>query len=161
MAGARRSYTKAQSSLDSAKRDLEENRILFEKGIISRSEFESAQQAYANQKLDFTASEENLAAVMDKASPENIEISRMELANAEASLNEVRDKLSRTTIYAPVSGIIIMPTSTGEGGSQGPKRVDSGTSVSQGGILVSIGNLDGLSVKSKVDEIDIGKIDLI
>jgi len=159
VAGARRSHTKALSSLDSARRDLEENRILFEKGIIARSEFDSAQEAYANQQLDFTASEENLAAVMDKASPENIEIAKMELANAEASLNEVQYKLNRTTIYTPVSGIIILPTSTGEGGTQEQKRVDAGTSVTQGGILVSIGNLDGLSVRAQVDEIDIGKID--
>ncbi len=159
VAGAKRSHTKAISSLDTAKRNLEENRILFEKGIISRSEFESAEESYNNQKLDFAASKENLAAVMDKASPQNIEIARMELANAEASLNEIKSKLAQTTIYAPVSGIIILPTATGEGGGQEQKRVDAGSSVSQGGILVSIGNLDGLSVKAKVDEIDIGKID--
>ncbi len=41
----------------------------------------------------------------------------------------------------------------------GQKRVESGVSVNQGDILVSIGNLDGLSVKARVDEIDIGKID--
>ncbi len=46
----------------------------------------------------------------------------------------------------------------GENGG-GQKRVEPGVSVNQGDILVSIGNLDGLSVKARVDEIDIGKID--
>ncbi len=162
VSSSRRSFTKAQNSLDAAKRKLEESRLLFEKGIVSRSEFESAESDYENQQMDFTAARESLDAVMEKASPENKNISGMELANARTSLDEVEQKLKNTVVYAPVSGIIIIPTGgNGNGMNDGgeKKRMEAGVSVTQGDILVSIGNLDGLSVKTRVDEIDIGKID--
>lgn len=162
VSSSRRSFTKAKNSLDAAQRKLEESRLLFEKGIISRSEFESAESDYENQQMDLTAARESLDAVMEKASPENKNISGMELANARTSLDEVEQKLKNTVVYAPVSGIIIMPTGGNDGGMEGgsgKKRVEAGVSVNQGDILVSIGNLDGLSVKARVDEIDIGKID--
>ena len=157
VAGARRNHTRAKNSLDAAKRKVEENRILFEKGIISRSEYEAAQETYTNQKLDFSASTENLEAVLDKASQENIDIAKMELINARAGFEEVRKKLSQTVVYAPVSGIIIEPTA-GNSGQKDNGRIEAGSSVSQGAALVSIGNLDGLSIETQVDEIDIGKI---
>ncbi|MBU0972983.1 MAG: PAS domain S-box protein, partial [Proteobacteria bacterium] len=75
---AKRSLTKARNSLDTSKRKLEESRVLFEKGIISRSEFESSENEYVNQQMDFTASEEALESILDKGNKVNVEIGRME-----------------------------------------------------------------------------------
>ncbi len=154
---AKRSFTKAGNSLDSSKRKLEESRILFEKGIVSRSEFQSAQSEYTNQQLDLIASKEALDSILYQASKENLDIARMELANARTNLEDLQKKLDLSTIHAPVSGIIIK-RSKGRDGDKEFKDVEPGMSVSQGDVLISIGNLDGFSIKARVDEIDIGKI---
>ncbi|MBA3012903.1 MAG: PAS domain S-box protein [Proteobacteria bacterium] len=158
VSNAKRSLTKARNSLDTSKRKLEESRVLFEKGIISRSEFESSENEYVNQQMDFTASEEALESILDKGNKINVEIGRMELANARVNMEEIEEKLTRTIVHAPVSGIVIKPATEGGTGQGGSKTVEPGLSVSQGEVLLTVGNLDGLSVKTRVDEIDIGKI---
>lgn len=159
VSNAKRNFTKTRISLDASRRKLEESRILFEKGIIAGSELESAESDVTNQQMDLKASEESLASVLDKGSKENVDIARMELVNARVNLEEIQEKLSMARVDAPVSGIIIKPAQQNSGsGSGGSKALEPGLSVSQGEVLVTVGNLDGLSVKSKVDEIDIGRI---
>jgi HlyD family secretion protein len=154
---AKRNFTKTRNSLDGSRRKLEESRLLFEKGIIAGSELQSAESDFTNQQMDLKASEESLASVLDKGSKENVDIARMELANARVNLEEIQEKLSSARVDAPVSGIIIKPARQ-KSGSGNNETVEPGFSVSQGEVLLTVGNLDGLSVKSKVDEIDIGKI---
>jgi PAS domain S-box-containing protein len=159
VSNAKRNFTKTRISLDASRRKLEESRLLFEKGIIAGSELKSAESDFTNQQMDLKASEESLASVLDKGSKENVDIARMELANARVNLEEIQEKLSRSRVDAPVSGIILKPARQNSGkGSGGSKTLEPGLSVSQGEVLLTVGNLDGLSVKSKVDEIDIGKI---
>ena len=77
----------AEASLREAKSSYERNKLLFEKGIISKSEWDKAVSAYeiaqANQQSAF-----------------------FNVRSAGASVSEARDNLSRTTIYAPMSGTI-------------------------------------------------------
>ncbi len=157
VSSAKRSFTKASNSLDTSKRKLEESQVLFDKGIISRSEFQSAQAELFNQQLDFAASKEALDSVLFQANQENLDIAQMELANAKANLDDLQKKLTQAKVSAPVSGIIIKP-SQGQGKNKESKEIEPGLSFSQGDVLMSIGNLGGLSIRSKVDEIDIGKI---
>ncbi len=158
MSRARRSVTKAKKNLDRSKRKLAETKVLFEKGIIAASELESAKMEYFNQQLDFTAVQEQLDGELAKGNKENVDIAEMELKNARVSVEEIEAKLGQASICSPVSGIIILPTQ-GSSKEEKNKLVEPGISVSQGAILLSVGNLDGLSVKAKVDEIDVGKID--
>ncbi|MCP4680901.1 MAG: HlyD family efflux transporter periplasmic adaptor subunit, partial [Desulfobacterales bacterium] len=157
VSSAKRSFTKASNSLDTSKRKLEESQVLLDKGIISKTEFKSAQTEYINQQLDFTASKEALDSVLNKANRENLDIARMELANAKANMEEIKEKLTGATIHAPVSGIVIKP-SQNQGKTKESKEIEPGLSISQGDVLMSIGNLDGFSIKAQVDEIDISKI---
>jgi len=159
MSRARRSFTKAQKSLDRSKRKLEESRLLYEKGIIAASELESAKMECFNQQLDFTAVQESLDGELAKGNKETVDIAEMELKNARVSVEEIERKLKKAYIYSPVSGIIIFPTQA-TSKEEKNKPIETGSSISQGAILLSVGNLDGLSIKSKVDEIDVGKINL-
>ncbi len=155
VARAKRSFIKAQSSLEHTKRKLKETKLLFEKGIISASEFKTSEIEYFNQNLDFAAVQEELDGVMKKGDRENLDIAQFELENAKVNLKEIEEKLKYAIVSSPVSGIVIQPT---QGGDSKNKSIEAGTSVSQGEILFTIGNLEGISIKAKVDEIDIGKI---
>jgi HlyD family secretion protein len=155
VSSAKRSFTKAKNSLETSKRKLKETDLLFKKGIIPASEFESAKIALFNENLDFAAAQEALDGVIKKGNKENRDIAKFELTNAEVNLKEIKDKLAHATVYSSVSGIVIQPTQSGEAKN---KSIEPGISVTQGEILFTIGNLEGLSIKAKVDEIDIGKI---
>ena len=154
---ARRSLRRANNSLDQSRRELKENQSLFEKGIISRSELDSAVQELANQEMDYAASKESLDNILEKGNQENQDIAKMELENVRVNRLEIEEKLKTTVVRAPVSGIVIQPASTGIGSGES-KVLAPGLSLSQGEAMVIIGNLEGFSVKTKVNEIDIGKI---
>ena len=155
---ARRSLTKTKNRLENLKRKLEESKILHGKGIISGTELDSAKEEYINQQMDLAASEESMASILEKGNQENLDIARMEMANARVVLEEIEDKLTHAVIPAPVSGVIIKPQLADGLGQGQSKSIAPGRSVTQGDVLVAVANLDGLSVKAKVDEIDIGKI---
>ncbi len=154
---ANRSLTKTQASVDSAKRKLAESKNLFDKGIIPRMEYDSAKEQLSNLKLEFKSSQEELASVLNKGSEENVKVAVLELDNARVKLLSLESQIKRASVYAPVDGIVILPQ-VKEG--QKAKAIEKGVSLTQGELIISVGNLEGLSVKSQVDEVDISKIKL-
>ena len=153
---ARRSLTKASFSLDSQKRKVADTERLFKKGIVPATEYDSAKEQLRSMEIDFTASQEELRAVLKKGKGGNVEIARMESENSRIKMETLRNRVKDARIIAPVSGIIIRPTISVEGKSV--QQVEKGMAFDYGSIMFSIGDLTGLSVKTSIDEVDIGKI---
>jgi HlyD family secretion protein len=152
---ARRLYTKAKNEIDICKRKVDEAKILFEQGIISASEYNSAKQLLANQEIACKAAGEELDAVLEKGKRENIAIAEMALDNTMDRKNELEEQLAKAAIHAPDSGMILMVVENGKEG----RKIEKGVAVTRGEIIFSLGNLDGLSVVTLVDEVDIGKLE--
>lgn len=157
MARAHRSLAKAKMALENQKKTLEESERLFKKGIIPATEYESAKHQFANQTLDYQTAEEEVRATGDKGNSEQISIARHEVQNSEARLKQIETELAAATVTAPVAGIIMKPATSGGTGKDG-KPLERGVSFQQGEALLSIGNLAGFTIESKVDEIDVTKI---
>jgi len=151
---AERSLSRSRHARDTAARKLDEARILFDKGIISRAEYESAEESLRNSQLETNSAEDSLAAILEKGSPDNVRVAEFEFENANAELQSLRNHLAMAEVTSPVTGIILLPKAVGTD----TKTVAKGVSVNQGELLVSVGDLEGYSVKCQVDEIDIGKI---
>lgn len=156
VARARRSHTKAKLTLESQKKILEETERLFKKGIVPASEYESAKQQYVNQQLDLQSAQEEVQAAIAKGNEENKKIARLEMENAHTKMKELEEQLRLSVITAPVSGVVIFPIAGAEG-KEG-KTMERGSSLQQGEIVLSIGDLTGFSVKARVDEVDVVKI---
>lgn len=153
---SRRSLTMSQRTLESQQRTLQDTERLFQKGIIPASEYESAKEQLHNLMLDLKAAQEELKSVLERGSAENVEIARLETENARIKFRELKEQMKGATILAPVSGIVILPDVSKE--SKDSKTVEKGMSFEQGQAMVLIGDLSGLSVKTKVDEVEISKI---
>lgn len=124
----------AEASLREAKSNYDRNQQLFEKGIISKSEWDKATSAYevaqANQQSAF-----------------------YNVKSAGASVSEARDNLNRTTIYAPMSGTISkLDVELGE-------RV-VGTQQMAGTEILRVANLNNMEVEIDVNENDIVKVQI-
>lgn len=156
MARARRSLQRAESTLENNIRQLDESVLLFEKGIIPAQELNSAKQQVETSRMDLISSKEEMASTSKKASPENISIAKMELDNARIRLNELKSLISQAEVRAPVSGVVIQPV-TEENKKQ---SLDQGARVQAGSALLALGDLSGLKVFSRVDEVEIGRLSL-
>ena len=122
----------AEASLKEAKLSYDRNKELFEKGVISKAEWDRAVSAY------------EVAEASKQSAFYNVR-------SAQATVNEAKDNLSRTTIYAPMSGTISkLSVELGE-------RV-VGTQQMAGTEIVRVANLSNMEVEVDVNENDIVKV---
>ncbi|TXD82466.1 efflux RND transporter periplasmic adaptor subunit [Subsaximicrobium wynnwilliamsii] len=124
----------AEASLKEAKSNYDRNKILFEKGVISKADWDRSIAAY-----------ETAEAAKNSA--------YYGVRSAAATVNEAQDNLSRTTIYAPMSGTIsLLSVELGE-------RV-VGTQQMAGTEILRVANLKDMEVEVDVNENDIVKVQI-
>ena len=126
--------TLEQSSarLKEAQNEYNRSKSLFESGTIAKSDWETTETNY------------KVAVLTNKASQSSLE-------SARASLKEAEDNLTRTRIYAPITGTISkLNVEKGE-------RV-VGTATMAGTEVLRVANLDVMEVEVTVGETDIVKI---
>ncbi len=124
----------AQAQLEQSELGFNRSKQLFEQKAISESDFESAQTNFNVAKADV------------KAALFNVE-------SAEASLREAEENLSKTTIYAPMTGTISkLNVELGE-------RV-VGTAQMAGTELLRVANLSRMETRVDVNENDIVRVKL-
>ncbi len=126
--------SQAEAQVKEAKANYDRNKTLFDKGVISKSEWDRVVSAYE-------------VAVANKQSAFH------QVQSASATLTEAKDNLGRTTIYAPADGTISMlSVELGE-------RV-LGTQQMAGTEILRIANLNNMEVEVDVNENDIVKISI-
>lgn len=124
----------AEAALKEAKANYNRNKSLFEKGIISKSEWD------------------RLVAVYEGAQAAK-QAAYYGVQSAGATVTEARDNLGRTTIYAPADGTIsLLSVELGE-------RV-LGTQQMTGTEILRVANLTNMEVEVDVNENDIVKISI-
>ena len=124
----------ADATFKEAKASYDRNKTLFEKGIISKSEWDKAIAVFEGSKASKQSAYYNVQ-------------------SASATVNEAKDNLGRTTIYAPADGTISMlNVELGE-------RV-LGTQQMTGTEILRVANLNNMEVEVDVNENDIVKINV-
>jgi HlyD family secretion protein len=133
--------SQSEARLTKAKIDYDRNVRLHNDKVISDADFDQFQSAYAVAKQDLEAAKANV-----KAANYNVK-------SAEAAFKEAKTNLTKTTIYAPQSGIISkLNVELGE-------RV-VGTSQMAGTEMLRIANLNNMEVRVNVNENDITRVSL-
>ncbi|MDR6300189.1 efflux RND transporter periplasmic adaptor subunit [Mesonia maritima] len=124
--------TQSEASLKQAEANYNRNKKLFEKGVISKAEW------------DAIVSEYEVAKATKQSAYYNVQ-------SARASVTEAQDNLQRTTIYAPMTGTISrLDAELGE-------RV-VGTQQMAGTEILRVANLAEMEVEVDVNENDIVKL---
>jgi len=125
-------YAQTQANLKQAEADYQRNKTLFEKGVISKAEWDGIVSTY-------------------EMAEANKESSYFSMQSSAATVTEAQDNLGRTNIYAPMSGTISkLDAELGE-------RV-VGTQQMAGTEILRVANLDNMEVEVDVNENDIVKV---
>ena len=132
LSGTKAGLSQADASFKEAKANYDRNKTLFEKGIISKSDWDKAVASFEVAKA-------------------NKQSAYFSVQSATATVNEAKDNLGRTTIYAPADGTIsVLNVELGE-------RV-LGTQQMAGTEILRVANLNNMEVEVDVNENDIVKI---
>ena len=132
--GTKSGLAQADASFKEAQSNYERNKTLFDKGIISKADWDKAIASFE----------------VAKASKQT---AYFNVQSASASVKEAKDNLGRTMIYAPANGTIsVLNVELGE-------RI-LGTQQMSGTELMRVANLDNMEVEVSVNENDIVKINI-
>ena len=136
------------SQLLNAQEVHKRNEKLFKEGVISNADFESSLVNLQSLEANLRASEASI-----KSAQQNVLASEYSIKSAEASLKELKTMLGRTTIVAPVSGIVSKLNV-----EKGEQVV--GTMQMSGTELMRIANLNSMEVQVEVSESDIPRVNI-
>lgn len=129
---SRANYAQAQASLKQAEANYSRNKSLFDKGVISKAEWDRVVSEY-------------------EVAQANKESAYYNMQSTSATVKEAQDNLGRTNIYAPMSGTISkLDAELGE-------RV-VGTQQMAGTEILRVANLTNMEVEVDVNENDIVKV---
>ena len=132
LSGTKAGLAQAEAQLSEAQANYDRNKSLFDKGIISKSEWDKIASSYA------------VAKATKQSAYYNVQ-------SANATVSEAKDNLGRTTIFAPADGTISMlSVELGE-------RV-LGTQQMTGTEILRVANLNNMEVEVDVNENDIVKV---
>jgi HlyD family secretion protein len=137
-----------QAQLKNAREIHTRNEKLRKEGVISEADFEASLSNLQSLEANLRAAEANI-----RAAEESAKGAQFSVEGSEATLRELRTSLRRTTIYAPMSGIVSkLNVEAGE-------RV-VGTIQMTGTEMMRIANLNAMEVRVEVSENDIPRVSL-
>ena len=117
-------------------------------GVVSQSALEDAQKAW-----ELAVNKQNVARAQVLVNKGKVEQARADVSRARATLAQLKEQLSYTSIVAPIDGIVL---------SRDVEVGDAVSSIlvlgSSATLVMTIGDTHEVYVKGKVDESDIGKV---
>lgn len=134
LSGTKAGLSQADAQFKEAKANYDRNKALFQKGIISKSDWDKAVSSY-------------------EVAQANKQSAYYNVQSASATVNEAKDNLGRTTIYAPADGTI-----SSLGVELGERVL--GTQQMTGTEILRVANLNNMEVEVDVNENDIVKINV-
>lgn len=130
-----------KASLDQAKQAYDRNKSLFDQKVISQAEFEQFQTTYRSAQANYNAALQNI-----KSLQANVNV-------AQTGLTKANKDLGRTTLVAPMNGVISsLKIKRGE-------RV-AGNSFNVGTEMMTVADMSVLEVRVDVGENDIVKVNI-
>ena len=136
------------TQLKNAEKILERNKQLLSDGIISQADYDQSEASVENLSANMRAASASI-----RSAEESIKGSEYSIESAQATLNELKTNLGRTTIKAPVGGIVSSLSV-----EQGERVV--GTIQMTGTEMMRIANLNTMEVQVDVSENDIVRVKL-
>ena len=157
---SRQQLEAAREELNSAQRKTRETKMLYEKGIVSRNEYESTVETLHSRQRALGTAQANLKATLEKGDEDDVERAHLQLESAAEKRDSLQRRISLSIVRAPFDGVIIMPTTVTDTGSATAqsKKLALGSSVNSGESLVATADLSSYTVETKVDEIEVGKL---
>ena len=123
----------ARINVEQAKTDYEREKILYDKGLVSREEYEKSLQTYNQCAEEVTAAQDNLEVVRDGVSR----------SNASAS---------STLVRSTVSGLILdIPVKVGN-------SVILSNTFNDGTTIATVANMNDLIFRGNIDETEVGQL---
>lgn len=157
MQRARRTFEEAKVAANKAEKNLAESKLLFEKGIISRNEYDASVQDQLTRKNAVAAASDDLESTRKRGDSEQLQMAELDYTNAKSRFDSQTKDRANFKLYAPIDGIVTNPPS-GSSSGEASKTIETGTKVQKGTTIFNLADVTSFVVAGNVDEIDINNI---
>ncbi|WP_273447683.1 HlyD family secretion protein [Neolewinella agarilytica] len=138
--------TQIEAQLANAREIYNRNKALAADGVVSQADLEASSASLRGLEANLKAADSNI-----QGAKESARAAQYGVESSEATLSEFRTSLRRTTIYAPMSGVVSLLNV-----EQGERVV--GTIQMAGTELMRIANLNAMEVRVEVSENDVPSV---
>lgn len=149
---------KKQAYIDGKTR-FDGNEALYKAGVLAKDTYTSSKTDFENKALDYLQAQYSLEKVLHLAGVDPKKIEALSLSDTKRVNQILETRFQHIDILATHSGIALFPLqhqSSSGGHSSG--KIIVGDTIKEGQLLLSIGDLSGLSADFDVSEVDIDRI---
>lgn len=153
-------FLTAKDKLTTSQTSYQGNKALYDNKIISQDEFNSALDSLENDELSMMEAVYKLKKTLDTIPGFNTNVESLSLKDMGQVKALLAKNYSQINLTAKMDGVALMPpqSSGSDSSSSESKAIHQSSSIKQGQVLLAVGNLNGLSLKVAVTEININQI---
>jgi HlyD family secretion protein len=138
----------ADSAYDTQQREFERAKALYDRQVVSRSEFDKVSSAFSAARATRDRAHAQLDMLKEGYRTEEVEEGRARLREAEKTLELAELNLSRCQLFTPLAGRVLS------------KNREAGETVPAGASIVTLGDLTRPWLNLYIGERDLGKVSL-
>lgn len=152
-------YIKAKNEFNQNKTLLSEADFLHKNLLISDDDYQSKKSTYYTSQLTYLQAKDALMVYLNQMNIKDINLLKLSISDIDKITQAMHFQSSTDNmmIYSPQAGTILAPIKSDDGSV---KSVSTGDAVKQGDVLAVVGDLSGISVNFKVNELTINQINV-
>lgn len=149
-------YIKAKNDFNNSKTQLNEAKFLHQHQLMPDDEFKMKTSSFYVSQLALLQSKEALQDLVHQANMNPIDLNTLSIAKLDKITNamHLKNHSQNLSLQATLSGILLAPAKSEDEN----KKTSKGDSVKQGDVLATIGDMSGIAVRIKVNELTVNQI---
>jgi len=149
-------YIKAKSEFNNNQMQLKESEFLHKNELISDDDYKMKKANFYAARLSLLQAKDSLENLLQQLNIKNINLYKLSIADIDKITQALHLQVSSENlkISAPAEGVALSPNKN----EDEIKKVLKGDMVKQGDVLAVIGDMNGLSVRIKVNELTVNEL---
>jgi HlyD family secretion protein len=149
-------YVKAKSEFNNSEVLMKEGAFLHKNQLISDDDFKMKQTNYYAAQLAFVQAKDSLESLIHQLDMKDINLYQLTIADIDKITKAMHLQMNAESlrIVSPAAGIVLSATKNEEE----TKKLVKGEQVKQGDVLAVIGDMNGVSVRIKVNELTVNQL---
>lgn len=152
-------YVKAKNDFEQNKTQLSETEFLHKNLLISDDDYHSKKSSYYASQLAYMQAKDSLTVFIQQMNMKDVNILNLSIADIDkiTQAMHIQSSTDNMVVSAPATGTILSPIKSDQDNS---KQINKGDVVKQGDVLAVIGDLSGVSLSFKVNELTINQMNV-
>lgn len=149
-------YVKAKSDFEASKSQLSEGDFLHKNQLISDDDYKVKKANYYSNQLVLLQAKDALELLLTQMDIKGVDLYKLSISDVDKidQAMHLQKKSESLRILSPAEGVLLGATKNDDDS----KKINKGDVVKQGDVLAVIGDMSGISVKIKVNELTVNQL---